>query len=267
MKRIPIIVALALAISSFALGLTMQHPAPGNKSGTAAHSDEDWGYEGSKLPPDKWATRYPDCGKTTQSPIRIINPVRKALPAIVFEYQQTNVKVVCEHHGLKVNYDPGSSIKLKDKTYHLKQFHFHLPSEHRVGNKSFAVEMHLVHETDSGERAVIGVLIEKNPNSPDNPAYKPIVDSLPKCPEPYTGPVPVVNAIDLLPKMRSYYTYDGSLTTPPCTPCVQWFVLTTPVELSPQQVDAFFSAQGSKTNNRPVQDLNNRKVEQSSSRD
>ena len=63
---------------------------------------------------------------------------------------------------------------------------------------------------------------------------------------------------DLLPSTKSSYRYDGSLTTPPCSEGVKWFVLTTPIELSEAQIAAFTAIVHG--NNRPVQPLKGRKL-------
>jgi len=62
----------------------------------------------------------------------------------------------------------------------------------------------------------------------------------------------------LLPQARTTYRYDGSLTTPPCSEGVQWFVMTTPIALSGAQIGAFTTLFHG--NNRPVQSLNERPV-------
>jgi carbonic anhydrase len=73
-----------------------------------------------------------------------------------------------------------------------------------------------------------------------------------------------INGEDLLPDDRSYWAYDGSFTTPPCTEGVKWHVLYEPVTVSLQQVAAFRSLEflhhdGEFVGNaRPVQPLNGR---------
>jgi carbonic anhydrase len=62
----------------------------------------------------------------------------------------------------------------------------------------------------------------------------------------------------LLPAARTSYRYDGSLTTPPCSEGVKWVVMTTPIQLSKEQVAAFTTI--IRDNNRPVQALNGRTV-------
>ena len=140
--------------------------------------------------------------------------------------------------------------------YQLAQYHFHAPSEHTVNGTHSPMEMHFVHTTADGQLAVIGVLIVEGAH---NAAFDPIWANLPtqKGMENHLTHVKVdVDA--LLPTARTTYRYDGSLTTPPCSEGVKWFVMTTPIALSPAQIHAFTSLIHG--NNRPVQPLNGRSV-------
>jgi carbonic anhydrase len=118
------------------------------------------------------------------------------------------------------------------------------------------MEMHLVHESAEGELAVIGAFIAEGGA---NEAFEPVWTNLPeeKGVEVHLEHVEVdVDA--LLPQDRASYRYDGSLTTPPCSEGVKWFVLANSVALSAQQIAAFRAViQG---NNRPTQPLNGRKI-------
>ena len=118
------------------------------------------------------------------------------------------------------------------------------------------MEMHLVHESEEGNLAVVGAFIE---SGRENAEFTPIWDQLPSVPgESLHNEGVSFNAIDLLPGPRSTYHYDGSLTTPPCSEGVKWFVLTTPIEMSEAQIAAFKAI--IPDNNRPVQPLNGRKL-------
>jgi hypothetical protein len=130
------------------------------------------------------------------------------------------------------------------------------PSENTVDGKHFAMEMHLVHKSDAGKLAVLGVFIEEGA---ENAAYAPVWSNLPKQKgmEFHLEHVKV-NVDDLLPAERSSYRFDGSLTTPPCTEGVKWLVLTQPAQLSAAQVAAFRAV--IHDNNRPTQPLNGRKI-------
>lgn len=221
-----------------------------------------WGYKG-EVGPKTWGKLRPEfalCSEgMSQSPIDISGGAVENLPDIVFNYQPTTLTILNNGHTIHVNYNKGSYVEIDGngkRKYELKQFHFHTPSEHMVFGKYFALEMHLVHQNAFGELAVVGVLIERGSH---NQAFLPIWDNLPK----ESGKElrlenVTVNANDLLPGKRLYYKYDGSLTTPPCTEGVKWFVLTTPIELSESQIASFKAI--FENNSRPVQPLNNRKV-------
>ena len=117
------------------------------------------------------------------------------------------------------------------------------------------MEMHLVHTSDDGHVAVIGVLIREGA---ENPAFAPLWDYLPTEENRASRPGVSIQAESFLPGDRDYYRYEGSFTTPPCTEGVLWLVLTTPIELSAEQITAF--RQVIDGNNRPVQALNGREL-------
>lgn len=221
-------------------------------------SHPHWGYEGEHGPAH-WghiSKEYADCSKgKSQSPIDISGAQDENLADIAFNYKSSKINIVNNGHTVQVNYDEGSSIKVNGSEYKLLQFHFHDPSEHTVGGKSFAVELHLVHKNDKGELAVVGVLIEKGT---ENPAYKTVWANMPKKAGEKKELKETVDAADLLPASKVYYTYSGSLTTPPCSEGVKWLVLKTPVQMSEAQIDAFMGVH--KGNNRPVQPLNSRSI-------
>lgn len=217
----------------------------------------EWGYDGEHGP-EHWGELSPDyalCAQgREQSPIDI--PVWAPLnqPDIQFVYEPTKLTIVNNGHTVKVEYDDGSTMGLDGKVYKLLQFHFHAPSEHTVQGQYYPIEVHFVHQSDDGEYAVVGVFVREGA---ENTAYQPVWEHLPANPgEPQTIEGVTVNAMDLLPADTSYYRYDGSFTTPPCTEGVKWFVLATPVEMSAEQIAAFQAIYDH--NNRPVQPLNDR---------
>lgn len=164
-----------------------------------------------------------------------------------------------------MNYQPGSTLTANGETYELKQFHFHLPSEHTVDGDHRAMEMHLVHAKSTGELAVLGVFIEAGE---DNAVLAPVWNEFPHRPKPAEGEKEVppehvtiegtINAADLLPTERIMYRYPGSLTTPPCSEGVYWLVLKDPIQLGTDQIKKFKKI--FKFNNRPVQSLYDRKL-------
>lgn len=223
-----------------------------------AHTEEvteqHWGYEGEGGP-EHWAELgYPDCSANEQSPIDV--PVGTSVHSadISFNYDPSALNIVNNGHSIQMDYDEGSSIEVENNTYKLLQLHFHSLSENTINGEFSEMEMHLVHQSDAGEYAVIGVMMD---NGSENSAYAPIWEHMPA----EVGKVETISNVtldadDLLPETKTYYRFDGSFTTPPCTEGVNWFLMDTPVELSTEQINAFKLIYSN--NYRPVQPLNDR---------
>jgi carbonic anhydrase len=236
-----------------ALACAVALPAFGQQA--AVH----WTYEGEHGPAH-WGTLNPDyetckLGKH-QSPIDIRGAKAASLPAIEFSYQASPLKIVDNGHTVQVTYAPGSFITVGDKRYELQQFHFHHPAEEKVNGKPYPLVAHLVHKNAEGKLAVVAVLLTEGKA---NPFIESVWKYLPaegkeSAPEGVT-----VDVADLLPTERGYYTFTGSLTTPPCSEDVTWFVLKKPAQVSKSEVAVF----GKKYphNARPVQPLNGRLVQ------
>lgn len=240
---------------ALALGLSVGVYS-GAKASETAHPH--WTYEGEHGP-GHWGSmshEYAACaGGKKQSPVDIKGAEDKDLTDIVFNYKPSKINIVNNGHTIQVNYDKGSSIKVNGMEYQLVQFHFHDPSEHTVGGKSYAMELHLVHKNDKGELAVVGVLLE---SGKEDKAYGAVFANMPKKADEKKELKETVDAASLLPRTKTYYTYTGSLTTPPCTEGVTWLVLKTPVQVSEAQIKAFKAIVG--VNNRPIQPVNERKI-------
>ena len=232
-----------------------------------SHTEKiEWGYE-AENGPDVWGQLSPEyslCAEGKhQSPIDLVNPTPAELPPIFCEYYRTtDLNIRNNGHTIEVSYPEGSWIEVDGVRYQLLQFHFHAPSEHTVAGESFDMEMHLVHKSEEGSLAVVGLLIEKGKhNSELESVWAHLPDTAGE-----TRNIENVN-IDLqlmlsptgtAQTVSDYYRYDGSLTTPPCSEEVQWIVLTTPIEMSEAQIAAFKAI--IHNNNRPVQPLNGRKL-------
>lgn len=233
-------------------------PAP-VVSASPAPAAVHFSYEG-EAGPEHWATLSPAfeaCGSgQRQSPINI----KQALPAIQFDYKDTTLKLVNNGHTLQVNYPAGSKITVGDHSFDLLQFHFHAASENTLDGKQFPMELHLVHRDSSGKLGVVGVFMEEGS---ENATFQAILNNLPKEEnQEESFSAVTLNAASLLPQNHQYYGFDGSLTTPPCTEGVEWRVLSTPIQVSKAQVDAFLKLfHGG--NARPVQPLNGRTVQRS----
>ena len=228
---------------------------------TPAH---EWSYEG-KQSPKNWGDLNPDFATCKlgqqQSPIDIRDAKKASLPSIQLNYKPSALTVINNGHTVQVNYAPGSFITVGDRRYELRQFHFHHPSEELVDGKRYAMEIHLVHADNDGHLAVVAVLLTKGNT---NPVIQRLWDNLPKTEgkeESVEGIA--VNAAALLPRPLGYYTFEGSLTTPPCSEGVTWFVMKTPLEVSADQVEAF--AKLYPHNARPIQPSNGRTITESES--
>jgi len=225
----------------------------------AAAGDKTWSYAGPNGPP-KWGSLekgFAVC-KTgeLQSPIDIPDAkVRKGdLPALLFNYKPSPLKIIDNGHTIQVNYEPGSYVSVNGKLYNLVQFHFHKPSEEKVDGKGHEMVVHLVHQTKDGRLGVIAVFLDAGK---ENALMKTLWNNLPSTKEQENVVDNVkINALDLLPQNKGYYTYSGSLTTPPCSEDVNWFVLMTPVQVSADQIARFGRLYP--MNARPVQPLNGR---------
>jgi carbonic anhydrase len=223
---------------------------------TQEHHSPHWTYEGASGP-GHWGDLSPEYSacKTgrEQSPINIVNPVETKLPPIDFHYLPSPLKLIDNGHTVQVNYAPGSYISISGRKYDLVQFHYHHPSEEEINGKHYDVVIHLVHKDAEGHLAVVAVLFKEGES---NAAIKTVIDHLPKVKEQEMTTDATINAADILPKSRNYYTFLGSLTTPPCTEGVTWFVLQTPSTISKAELDTLSKLYPH--NVRPVQPLNSR---------
>jgi carbonic anhydrase len=227
-------------------------------AGEPAHH---WSYKGS-TGPAHWSgmeKEFESCGLgKVQSPIDIHTKQARVagLPEIVFDYKPSALEIVDNGHTVQVDYAPGSFMQVGDARYELVQFHFHHPSEEKVDGHSYDMVAHLVHEGADGKLAVVAVPIVKGK---ENPLVATLWKNLPHEKErEKTVDGVMIDASDLLPAAHAYYTFEGSLTTPPCSEGVRWFVLKKPATLSPQEITAF--AKIYPMNARPVQPVNGREV-------
>jgi carbonic anhydrase len=218
-----------------------------------------WGYSG-KTGPEYWGELDPKfamCSQgKNQSPVDITGTVKAELKPLAIAYGSTATEVLNNGHTVKVNFAPGSTLKIDGKSFTLLQYHFHTPSENAVDGKLYPMEAHLVHADKAGNLAVVSVLFKKGAANAD---LAKILKKMPKKKgEKYALNDANLGAETLLPKVRSYYRFIGSLTTPPCSEGVRWFVMSEPVELSTEQLKAFEAVMGK--NNRPVQPINARLI-------
>jgi carbonic anhydrase len=206
----------------------------------AAFADDDQcpppfafcGYAG----PAQWrnikiAGKENECGGKTQSPIDL--PKLTPTPGPLIQVTYVDGKATIRNTGYDIEVVPvqaNSKITINKVEYTLVKFHFHVPSEHHIEGAEKPAEMHVVHTRMEGSTtyyAVIGVIL--GPGA-EYAALKPVFANLSKvanvCEK--SGEVPIAFSRLLPHQLDNYYTYAGSLTTPPCTQTVTWYVLGAP---------------------------------------
>jgi carbonic anhydrase len=220
-----------------------------------AGSNTHWGYTGHEGP-ENWGNldaKYKMCEiGLNQSPVNITSSIEADLAPIGFNYTTGAKEILNNGHTVQINVENGNDITIDGKKYNLIQLHFHTPSENQINNKSFPLEAHFVHADKDNNLAVVAVMFEEGL---ENKQLAKIWANMPmKKDEKVDGKDKLDNLNDLLPKEQSYYRFNGSLTTPPCSEGVKWLVLDTPLTISKEQVEQFSHAVHGK-NNRPIQPI------------
>jgi len=226
---------------------------------TACSNNPHWGYQGAEAP-EYWGRLAPefitcDTGKN-QTPINIAGAIKANLAPLVINFHANKQSVINNGHTIQVTAEGGSSIVVDGERFELKQLHFHTPSENHIDGQSFPMEVHFVHANEKGELLVLGMMFKQGRA---NEALMSTWQQLPiMINQTQTLDVPI-NLENLLPKNLSYYRFNGSLTTPPCTEGVRWIVLKEAVTASVEQIEKFDLLMGHHTN-RPLNPLNARVI-------
>ena len=233
---------LSTALLGFALSSTSVMAA--EWSYTGEHGAENWG--------DTFAT----CGEgKNQTPININQAVDADLRSLDIQYQGVVTGLINNGHTVQSEISGFNSLLVDGKEFDLKQFHFHTPSENYIKNRQYPLEAHFVHADEAGNLAVVAVMYEVGDKRDAN-----LTKLLADIPGSKEG-VTLSNQVklsELLPDTEHYYRFTGSLTTPPCSEGVRWFVLQEPVEASKKQLASLHDVMGD--NNRPLQPINSRLV-------
>ncbi len=221
----------------------------------------DWSYEGS-AGPDGWGQMKPEFAKCStgsrQSPIDIRDGIKVGLDEVQFDYKSSAFRVVDNGHTVQVNVGAGNAIEVLGRRYELLQFHFHRPSEERINGKQFDMVVHLVHKDLEGRLAVVAVLLERGSALP---IVQSVWNNLPLEKGDEVAAKLPLDLSALLPAERSYFTYMGSLTTPPCSEGVLWMVMKSPVQVSAEQIGIFSRLYP--MNARPIQSASGRLIKES----
>jgi carbonic anhydrase len=220
-----------------------------------------WDYAGPGGP-EAWARIQPGAEKcatgTRQSPIDIRDGIAVDLEPIRFDYRPGAFSVLDDGHGVQVHVEPGNAISVGGRRYELVRLDFHRPAEERIEGRPFDMDVHLVHQDAEGHQAVVAVLLERGA---PQPVVQAVWNNLPlEKHEEAKGVVPL-DPSRLLPDDKRYYTYMGSLTTPPCSEGVLWMVMKQAVPVSPEQIAIF--AHLYPMNARPIQQAQGRLIKES----
>lgn len=228
---------------------------------TAVIAKPQYGYKGD-VSPEKWGQLSPAYQKCSdgaeQAPVNIVtsNVQQISLPvSLKPDYPAASGVVVNTGTTIQVNTSGG--LKIGNQAYKLLQYHFHTPSEEAINGVHFKMNVHLVHQNAAGKLAVIGVNFKEG-------AKNTYLDSFwSKLPRTKGAKVDLnlPSLSGILPANLGYFTYAGSLTTPPCSEGVQFYILKDPVSISVEQLSTFQKLYP--MNARPLQPLNERVIKSS----
>ena len=228
-------------------------------------SEVDWGYWGAGAP-NNWGSLSDEFALCStgqrQSPIDITGYVEDtSAPALSFNYSHDAEEV--NHNGkiAHVEYGTGNTLAVGEVDYQLASMHIHVHAEHQIDGQLFPAEMHLVHRRADAALGVVGQIYRLG--EPD-PVVQALIDAYPQ-PGTSLSTGFTLNAADFVPTDSGYYSYDGSLTTPPCSEGVSWFVLREIKTVSQEQVNRI-AALHNGFNHRPIQARNGRTVISTGSR-
>lgn len=214
-----------------------------------------WTYTGKGSGTESWAQISPACGQPgVQSPIDITAPMTKQKLPLQIHYSLTKFNMVKNQHNLYLyNETPANdTITLGQQTYQLQQIHFHIPAEHEINSQPYAMEAHIVNADRSGHFVAIAVLFEVGEN---NPLLQQLLSLTPPPGQPREF---TFDPSLLLPSSQKFYSYQGTLTVPPCDP-VTWVIMQTPLTVSDEEL-ATFQKKVMPMNARPIQPRDSREV-------
>jgi carbonic anhydrase len=231
---------------------------------TSGQSTAAWDYQGKQgaLVWGKLDPAYKLCSEGhQQSPIDIRGArLNQSLQPIEFHYLAGQVTLVNDGHAIIAKVNPGSYMVANGVRYDLVELTFHHPSETAVSGKLSDMEVHLVHKSTEGKLAILAVRMVEDVSNP-SAVLAALWPHLPKDAGKSEKVTEMVNPGGLLPVERGYWTYEGSLSTPPCTEGVRWFVFEQQVTLNRDQLRIF--ANMFRINTRPLQDKHGRRIEAS----
>ncbi len=224
-----------------------QHEQLNNKHETEAHHKKEVFYS---LPGLKHGLM--------QSPINILSDQsEQGKHNVTFNFKDEINNVQNLGHTVQLDFEPGSTVNVDGKTFEFKQIHFHTPAEHLIDGITYPMEMHVVNtlvgqtEEEATEYLVLSFLFKMGKENKFIDEFIRLIPGVKDESEDVsTGTVNLRKLIDNNPDynrekvLNSYFSYKGSLTTSPYTESVNWFVMNTIIDASPEQIQQINKIQG-----------------------
>ena len=243
---------------------------PNNTSNKTENSLNNikWNYTGESGP-EYWAQLESDseCGGKHQSPINILEiestPGNSLDKITELNYEDsTNLNSITNNgHTIQYNFDGElNKFVYEDNVYKMKQFHFHSPSEHTLNGVRYPLEIHLVHHNEeSNSYVVFAFLVQQGESDPIFTfleKFLPIKEGETKKISATYNLGTTVQDVFSTDSVEAF-TYEGSLTTPPCTEDVHWIVFKNASTASASQIKMLADLMP-KNNYRDIQPINDR---------
>lgn len=220
----------------------------------AASASKDWSYDtNSSIGPAHWGDRYADCKSGGfQSPINMSKAdlTGQTQAPISLWAQAVTGKFSGNDHTVLLS-SAGQFLTMGKTSYSLVQMHFHAPSESQLNNQRYPLEAHFVMQDSHGRLLVLAIFIK---SGKENLALGHLLQKNSS----YEMSLSKSEVVGLFPENLGYYTFEGSLTTPPCDRGVTWVVLNHVITASPKQLAQFLK--DDHDNSRPAQAINNRSI-------
>ncbi|XP_042047117.1 alpha carbonic anhydrase 7-like [Salvia splendens] len=226
--------------------------------------------ESSEVGPSRWGeihSEWKDCNSgQMQSPIDLRNKRVKIvshLGKLKRSYKPANATLINRGHDMMLRWiNDAGHIKINGTKFYLRQCHWHSPSEHTLDGRKFDMEVHLVHESDTGRMAVIGIMYKIGRRDTFISMLKPRFQALSELTD-IEKTIGVIDPYLIKFGSRKYYRYIGSLTIPPCTPNIIWSIVRKVRTVTKEQVNLIREAvhDNLEVNARPIQRTNGRSVE------
>lgn len=206
-----------------------------------AHAALDWRYDGERNGQEEWHTispRYATCAGTAQSPVSLGNTQVKPLPPLTFSYGGDRAIFTHERYSIVIRPTSPQQLEIGGRRFHLREMTIHTPSEHDIQGKFYPLELQLMHEDARGARLAVALFIDIL-----DPTFSldTMIDALPAQGKKNSA---AIDWRSILPQKRGYFHYHGSITTPPCTEDVEWYILKEPLSLSYEQAKKITSLLG-----------------------